>query len=113
MAQKKVALSYNNSNGQITVQPAEQELFKDDWITFVTEGSSMFTIIIKATQHFNTTRRVLMYDVYQGHSEDMPTTIGNATNEDIEIEYEVYATDSENTDETAAPPKIIIKINQD
>jgi len=43
----------------------------------------------------------------------MPTTIGNATNEDIEIEYEVYATDSENTDETAAPPKIIIKINQD
>jgi len=111
MAQKKVTLSY--TNGQITVQPAEQELFKDDWITFGTDESSMFTIIIKDTQHFNTTRRVLMYDVYNGQSVDIPTTNGNTTNEDIEIEYEVFATDSENTDETDAPPKIIIKINQD
>ena len=106
MAIKKVTLSY--ASGVVTVSPSSQSLGKDDWISFVTVGASIFTVIINDANYFNTSRRVLMYEVYDGHSADTPTTQPNNTSVDIPIDYIVYATDSDNTDGTTAPPRIII-----
>ena len=107
MAQKKVILGFANGEVSIDNNPS---LDKDDWVSFITTGANIFTVIIEDTSNFYTAKRILMYEVYDGHSGDTPTTKPNSTGQDIEVKYTVYATASDDINRTDpnAPPKIII-----
>ena len=107
MAQKKVTLGFVNGDVTIDNNPS---LGKDDWVSFVTTGANIFNVIIEDASKFNTAKRILMYEVYDGHSGDTPTTKPNNSGANIEVAYLVYATASDDTNRTDpnAPPKIII-----
>ncbi|HEY6627161.1 MAG TPA: hypothetical protein VIZ21_09410 [Ignavibacteriaceae bacterium] len=107
MAEKKVNLSFD---GNDVDEILDVTLDINDWISFVTTGANIFTVIIDDASKFNTAKKVLMYEVYDGHSGDTPTTKPNTTGQNIEVKYTVYATASANINRTDpdAPPKIII-----
>jgi hypothetical protein len=108
MAEKKITLGFDAA-GEITVSQ-EPNLAKDDWVSFIATGASIFTVIIDDASKFNTSKRVLMYEVYDGHSGDTPTTKPNNTVNNINVEYRLYGTTSSDVVgiDPAAPPKIII-----
>lgn len=108
MAEKKVNLNFAEGDVVVNTDPVTLDI--NDWISFVASGANIYTVIIDDASKFNTAKKVLMYEVYDGHSGDTPTTKPNSTGQNIEVKYTVYATASDDVNRTDpdAPPRIII-----